>query len=263
MRSARLLFVFAALSVNVASADELTDGIKAYSGSDFGTSIRLLTTATKGKHAKNATAHYYLGNAHLQTKNAPAALTEYRESLRLAPQAESATHCRAAILHLTVPPAPPVQATSAPATTPVSPQVMSATALSQAAPIKVTGLPSIPSFPNDDGPRLSDVLTWSQGQQSTYFQVAFDRKNEALLRLERTQDVLKRAQSLASSAVPSARQFGETDAMLKTRMESGRSQMATILKPFEDAVEARQKDVSEANSIYETCISSGRRLSGY
>lgn len=261
MRSAAPLVISLTMSISAVFADELSDGIKAYSGSDFGTSIRLLTAATKGKHAKNATAHYYLGNAHLQVKNNSAALSEYQECLKLAPQAESATHCRAAIAHLTAPVWRTNQADLV-RTQPTA-SVPKAALSIEAAPLKVMGLPSIPNFPKDDGPKMSDVLTWSLGQQASYFQIAFDRKNEALSRLERTQDVLKRAQSLASSAVPSARQFGETDAALKTRIENGRAQMSTILKPFEDAVEVQQKEVEQTNSIYETCISAGRRSSGY
>jgi len=260
MRIASLIVLLCVSSSCAAAADELADGIKSYGEFDYGTAVRLLSAATKGKYAKNATAHYYLANAYLHMKNSSAALAEYRESLKLAPQAESAIHCKNAILHLTASATAPVQVAETDDKVAVAhPKI----AVVEASPIRLTGLPSIPNFPKDDGPKLADVMTWSQAQQSNYFQIAYDRKNEALLRLEKTQDALKRAQSLASSAVPSARQFGETDAMLKARVESGRAQMASILKPFEDAVEIRQKEAEQCNSIYETCVSAGRRLSGY
>ncbi|HEY9678872.1 MAG TPA: tetratricopeptide repeat protein [Drouetiella sp.] len=263
MRQLLLLLAAWALDSEPVLADELADGIKAYNESDFGTCVKILASATKGKFGNNATAHYYLGNAYIQIKNPTAALAEYRQSLSIAPTAATAPHCLAAIQHLTPQPSKVtrVDIPTPKQNTPALPTQVGIVA--EPAPIRLTGLPTIPTFPKDDGPKLSDVMTWSIGQQANYFQIAFDRKNEALLRLEKTQDVLKRAQSLASSAVPNARQFGETDSMLKTRLESGRAQMATILKPFEEAVEMRQKEAETANSLYETCVSAGRRISGY
>lgn len=253
---------FAGLALLITSqsayaADDYAAGVKAYSNGDFGTSIRLLSSAIKGTHSKNGIAHYYLGNAYLQLKNNSAALFEYRESLRVAPQAECAQHCLTAINHLTGVSVPPKQANVVQAV-PISVTKPIANANTNI-PAKILGLPPIPTFTKDDGPVLADVLNWSQPQQVLYQLPAYDRKNEALSRLERTQETLKRAQAIATSAVGSSRRFGETDDVMQSRIANERVQMAEILKPFNAAVEARQKEVEQMNQIYEVCLSAGRR----
>ncbi len=129
--------------------------------------------------------------------------------------------------------------------------------------IKISGLPAIPQAVKDDGPALPEILLWPLNQQSAYYLIAFNRKNEALARLDQLSEILKRAESLASSAVPNARGYGESEAETRKRVENGRAQLMTILEPYKSAVEAAQRSVEQANSIYETCLSAGRRLSGY
>lgn len=237
--------------------DDYAEGVKAYNDGNFGTSIQLLTSAIKGTQFKNQNAHYYLANAYLQLKNNSAALFEYRECLKLAPQSECGQHCLKAINHLTGVALPPQQVSLVQPTPPPTAKVLATTTAPAA--LKLPGLPPIPTFPKDDGPTLSDVLNWSQPEQVLYQLPAYGRKNDALFRLEKTQDALKRAQSLATSAIGSARQFGETDEAWKLRIANGRLQMAEILKPYELAIAAREKEVENMNQIYETCLSAGRR----
>lgn len=76
-------------------------------------------------------------------------------------------------------------------------------------------------------------------------------------------EVLNRAQAIALSMVPTVRQFGETEDATKARVTRGREQVDAALKPYQDALALRQREVDQAGTIYDTCISAVRRIAGY
>jgi tetratricopeptide (TPR) repeat protein len=256
------LLLFTTSVPALAECAAYVDGVNAYNRGDYGTAIKLFNTAISSAESKNANAHYYLAGAYFRLDNKQAALDEYRLSLKLAPQGQSARFCKQAIDHIS----------SSSGSRPIKTEVEkisggSATTVdkkSKSFPIiKISGLPAIPQAVKDDGPALPEILLWPLNQQSAYYLIAFNRKNAALARLDQLSEILKRAESLASSAVPNARGYGESEAETRKRVENGRAQLMTILEPYKSAVEAAQRSVEQANSIYETCLSAGRRLSGY
>ncbi len=224
--------------------------------------VRLFNTAINSGDSKNANAHYYLASAYLRLDNKRAALDEYRLSLKLDSRGQSAKFCKQAIEHL--------EGVHTSSTSKLQATQKSESSAKNSDPIlktypvfKISGLPVIPPVIKDDGPTLSEILLWTLNQQSAYYQTAFNRKNQALARLDEVNEILKKAESLASSAVPNARSYGESEDEWKKRIENGRTQFAAILEPYKAAVDSTTKTVEQTNSIYETCISAGRRLSGY
>jgi tetratricopeptide (TPR) repeat protein len=257
-----LLLLWLTCLDGLAEIPTYTNAINAYNKGDFGTAITLLNTAINADQSKNPFAHYYLAGAYLQLGNKKVALDEYRLSLKLAPHGQSAIFCQQAIAKL--------EACTPQPTAMIQNQkhfmVMPSSVVTKEkmyATIKLANLPALPTAFKDDAPTVSDVLLWTLNQQSAYYLTAVERKNQALARLDQAKDLLKKTESLAASVVPNARLYGETENEMKNRMENGRFQLASILSPYKTAVELAQKQVEQANSIYETCISAGRRLSGY
>src|SRR5271163_802715 len=108
--STAILLILLFCSSARADSQTFNDGVSAYNKGDYTACVTLLTSAVKGQDAKNAAAHYYLAGALLKLNNTKAALEEYRECLKVAPQGASAQFCQQAINHLSVQkPAPPAK----------------------------------------------------------------------------------------------------------------------------------------------------------
>lgn len=238
---------------------DFKEGIAAYNRNDFIAAAYCLNKSTHNLQKNNAVAHYYLANAYLQLKKHDLAVKEYRAAYTLDPVGPSSKHCAAAIVQLTT-------STVAPAVSGLPKQLPSATKKAVVQPPdseEIHGLPPVPTIRKDNEPALSEVLAWPLAQQANYYSEANSKKLKALDEQSEAQALFKRVQGMVAPLVPNARRYGETDVETKQRLERGRSRVSEILAPYQAYLDARDKSLEQANSIYETCLSASRRISGF
>ena len=175
------------------------------------------------------------------------ALQEYRASLSLAPT-EGATFCQQAIDHLTRAVAAPVNKTATSGQRPGS--IFPPLEGEKKSPaLNIRNLPPLPAAYKDDAPAMAEILSWPSVQRSSYYMTANERKNQASIRLEQAKEVLNRATSIAASAVPNARQYGESESDTKKRVDAGHTQVSEILAPYQNAVDLMRNKLSKSTQF--------------
>ncbi len=262
----------------VAPAGDFKAGVKLYESGDFGSAVSFLTAAVRAKDSSNADAHYYLANALMRLNRVDDALREYRESYKLNPRGPMGAYCLRVINHYsgTRPAAPmPSPASSAavpaaPTTNPVAQSPSQSESSQTARPVVnlievervKSSMPRLTTF-RSDSPHLADILNWSVTARANYVTDAQSRLDQARYRLDEAQEVVRNAEYRARGLVPSARTYGETEVHFNARVGAGHAKFEELVAPYRAELEARSRGLSEANSIYESCVSAQRQLKGY
>lgn len=255
---------FAFTQPALAAHSDLETGIQLYKQGKYELALSYLNAAATGRHARSAEAHYYLANTLLRTHRQSAATREYQEAYRLDPRGAFGKHALKA-LQRTTPSSSGTEgeANTAADRTGTSTEAQHATRkqdLANEASL-ATKLPKIPKFAAEPTSPAS-ILLWTPNQLANFVQNAHSRVERARLNLTEAQDVLKKAESLTYSLMPSTRAFGESEEHLNERRIAARNKIDEILKPYQKEVEHREKLLAQETQLYDKCVLHYRTLYG-
>ena len=241
---------------------------------DFASAVDVLTKASKAPGA-NADVHYVLANALIKLGRTTEAVKEYRECFRLNPTGKRADYCLQVINYYSNAgrtslasnrTASNTTASTTSAALSVAPSrslqsLSDCTQASSAADVARirSSLPAIRSCQRER-PYLSEIMNWSRNERASYQNDASDRVERARLKLKDAEDLLRRADSMTYSLVPSAKNYGESEEQFLIRKAAGRASAEQLMQPFRCELDNRARIVGEEESILSTCQTAGREL---
>lgn len=241
---------------------------------DFASAVDVLTKASKANGA-NADIHFALANALVKLNRTSEAVKEYRECFRLNPNGKRADYCLQVISYystagratasatrggITTSSAGTAPASAQSSTRSSSPQCDSPQSPPSADLARIrSSLPTIRSCPRER-PFLSDIMNWSRNERATYQNDAADRVERARLKLKDAEELLRKADSMTYSLVPSAKNYGESEEQFAIRKSGGRASAEQLLQPFRSELDLRSRILSEEESILSTCQTAAREL---
>ncbi|MBY0551589.1 MAG: caspase family protein [Candidatus Obscuribacterales bacterium] len=241
---------------------------------DFASAVDVLTKASKA-NSGNADIHFALANALVKLNRTSEAVKEYRECFRLNPNGKRADYCLQIISYYST--AGRTTAATRSGITAAS----SGTALSisqssnrllpsshsdslQAPPAADlarirSSLPTIKSC-SRERPYLSDIMNWSRNERASYQNDALDRVERARLKLKDAEELMRKADSMTYSLVPSAKNYGESEEQFALRKAGGRASAEQLLQPFRSEIDLRSRILSEEEAILSSCQTAAREL---
>lgn len=234
--------------------DDFTVGVQLYQQGKFQLAISYLNAAARGAYSGSAAAHYYLANALVQTNRVSAALNEYREVLRLDPNGQYGKNAQLVLKK---------QEGTRTGGTAVATEAETFTEkldINMEAGV-VNKLPKLPVFA-PESVQPSVIFLWTPADLAAYVQKAQDRLDRAKRNVEEAQNVLRRAESLSYSLLPSVKAFGESEEHLNVRRIKARRKIDELLVPYHKAVEERERLLAEENKLFDRCIVCYRNIYG-
>lgn len=244
---------------------------------DFASAVDVLTKAAKVNGA-NADIHFALANALVKLNRTNEAVKEYRECFRLNPNGKRADYCLQVISYYSnagrttasasrsgFTTAAAAGTASAQSSVPFSTRSSSPQSDAPQSPPAAdlarirSSLPTIRSCPRER-PYLSDIMNWSRNERATYQNDASDRVERARLKLKDAEELLRKANSLTYSLVPSAKNYGESEEQFSLRKAGGCASAEQLLQPFRSELDLRSRILSEEESILSTCQTAAREL---
>lgn len=111
-------------------------------------------------------------------------------------------------------------------------------------------------------PSDQTVLSWSPAERGDFLSEARVRKEHAQERLEKAQELLKRAEWQNHSLLALSIAYGESTEQFRERQLAGKEKVSELLRPNEQFVSDCQQALMSADAVLNSCIIAERGLDG-
>lgn len=260
----------AALADSAADVNAFQAGITYYKRGDYRSAVGYLKRAINGKYKRNASAHYWYGNALLKEKRFDNAIIAFAEAFNLSPHSSVGENSlRMLKYYKTRIKESNSLSNFVKSKLRVQPPMIAPTSTMDRQIRKFKSMNATPEDEVDQkllrsiklelkdvqkhqrpGPTMSEFSAWPISQQANYvYAGAYQAIERAKSNVSSAQRQLKEAQARARRLIPSFRSYGDEEGQFQAKKEASKQVYKNLMKPYKKEVEKCQKQLTEAVGI--------------